>query len=93
MFKTDGGAQPPPVPPCPTQDQIKAIVDAEVNKQLHHVPTTGELWNGFVSQVSEGAVLGGLGAGIPSEGALAVPGALVGGAVGGIKWFIDQTQK
>ncbi|BBY06347.1 hypothetical protein [Mycobacterium noviomagense] len=56
------------------------------------IPTTGEMERGLASRVLEGAVIGGL-AGIPEGGVGVIPGMIIGGGLGGIEWFIEQTQK
>lgn len=68
---------PPPVPP-PSPPP--------------HVPTPEERERGLAARVLEGAVIGGL-AGVPEGGVGAVPGMIIGGGLGGIEWFIEETQK
>lgn len=57
-----------------------------------HIPTTEERERGLAGRVIEGAIIGGI-LGTPEGGVGALPGALVGGGVGGIEWFIEETQK
>jgi hypothetical protein len=57
-----------------------------------HIPTTEERERGLAARVLEGAVIGGL-AGVPEGGVGAVPGMIIGGGLGGIEWFIEETQK
>jgi hypothetical protein len=57
-----------------------------------HIPTTEERERGLLSRVAEGAVIGGA-LGIPEGGVGVVPGMIIGGGMGGIEWFIEETQK
>jgi hypothetical protein len=60
--------------------------------QPPNIPTTEERERGLLGRVAEGAVIGGA-LGIPEGGVGVVPGMIIGGGMGGIEWFIEETQK